>query len=788
MMYKKVFPALLVGLIAVSTIGGVRKDYHGPTVEASGITQVESNPVTPSPSADPVLEESSLTTDSPSTATGRQVAPSTPEVSATIPSANAVAPASAEATPPVVTVETGEPVAVAWPAPNTDTLPAPAELSPQGPTTEAKEARPTPATASPEAPATELPVEVAELDTRRPTTTLASPTASRPFNGPVTIQVDATDDHELARITANIYQGSTLVKSTSTRVEGKATATHTATVSLPSGSYTIRYNAVDTAGNVSKTETLAIEVDTDAPSATVKAQSLGANGVYRKVSYKLEDAGSGQIDYITINGVKKDLTNNKWSDANDIVPGRDGAVEGTNTLVVFDTAGNSTSYTFELDTVAPKATVKPASMGANGVYRKVSYKLEDAGSGKIDYITINGVKKDLTNNKWSDANDIVPGTDGAVEGTNTLVVVDTAGNSTSYTFVLDTTGPEVTVKAETLGANGVYRTISYKLHDATTVDKVTINGQVKDLENNEWSDVNGVVPGVFGGVEGANTLVAYDALGNTTTVKFVLDTVKPTATVKSESVGANGVYRTVSYALEDAGQGQIDYIVINGHKKDLTNNKWSDANGLTTGQYNAVEGTNTLVVFDTAGNSSSYTFVLDTKGPDVSVKPESIQANGAYRNLSVKLHDAAKVDKVTINGHVKDLANNEWSDVNGIIPGMFGAVEGANVLVAYDALGNTTTLNFVLQTVAPVATLDATVGEVADVPVTTVSDAGAAEASVLEIAPPDASAPEIAVSEASVPEASVPEIAVPEIAAPEIVVPEIVVPSAPEVIATATDG
>ena len=171
------------------------------------------------------------------------------------------------------------------------------------------------------------------------------------------IQVDAADNHGLARVTANIYQGSTLVKSTSTSVDGKATATHTATVNLPSGNYTIRYNASDIAGNVSTTKTIDIVVDVDAPTATVKPDmSVGANGVFRKVSYKLAD-DPGQIDYVTINGVEKDLTNNKWSDVNDIVPGLFGAVEGTNTLIVVDTAGNSSSYNFVLDTVKPTSTL-----------------------------------------------------------------------------------------------------------------------------------------------------------------------------------------------------------------------------------------------------------------------------------------------------------------------------------------------------------------------------------------------------------------------------------------------
>ena len=52
---------------------------------------------------------------------------------------------------------------------------------------------------------------------------------------------------------------------------------------------------------------------------------------------------------------------------------------------------------------------------------------------------------------------------------------------------------------------------------------MTLNGKVKDLTDNAWSDVNFVKPGVFGGVVGLNTLVVYDVAGNATTVQFTLN-------------------------------------------------------------------------------------------------------------------------------------------------------------------------------------------------------------------------------------------------------------------------
>ncbi len=180
-----------------------------------------------------------------------------------------------------------------------------------------------------------------------------------------------------------------------------------------------------------------------------------------------------------------------------------------------------------VDETAPTVTVKEGAdytVGSDGRYAKVSFKLYD--EGKIDRLTLNGVEKDLADNEWSDLNFVAPGVFGAVEGENTLVVYDVAGNATTVDFVLDTTGPRVTVKSGeqfTIGSDGEYEKVSFKLHDPSKIDRLTLNGVEKDLADNEWSDLNFVAPGAFGAVEGENTLVVYDALGNHTTIEFILN-------------------------------------------------------------------------------------------------------------------------------------------------------------------------------------------------------------------------------------------------------------------------
>ncbi|WP_067195342.1 chitobiase/beta-hexosaminidase C-terminal domain-containing protein [Microbacterium sp. XT11] len=185
-------------------------------------------------------------------------------------------------------------------------------------------------------------------DQVKPSTTLVTPTSAGP-HAALALQVDATDDRGLDRIVANIYRDGILVKSTQTAVGGATTGTHTATVAVPDGAYTIRYNARDTAGNISQTKTFAVTVDATPPTVTPKEGdtfTTSAGDAYDQVSFKLYDAG--KIDKLTLNGVTKDLSDNAWSDLNFVKPGVFGAVAGANRLVVYDLAGNSKTVDFVL--------------------------------------------------------------------------------------------------------------------------------------------------------------------------------------------------------------------------------------------------------------------------------------------------------------------------------------------------------------------------------------------------------------------------------------------------------
>ncbi|MFC6324965.1 CocE/NonD family hydrolase [Microbacterium koreense] len=105
---------------------------------------------------------------------------------------------------------------------------------------------------------------------------------------------------------------------------------------------------------------------------------------------------------------------------------------------------------------------------------------------------------------------------------------DVAGNlslTREFTVTIDATAPSATVKqgaSFTVGDEGTFSLVSFKLHDAGRVDKITLNGIEKNLTDNIWSDVNYIKPGTFGAQLGENTLNVYDVAGNVQTTVFTL--------------------------------------------------------------------------------------------------------------------------------------------------------------------------------------------------------------------------------------------------------------------------
>lgn len=181
------------------------------------------------------------------------------------------------------------------------------------------------------------------------------------------------------------------------------------------------------------------------------------------------------------------------------------------------------------DTTAPRLLVKPGLTEScpTDVAKTQSFALRDNVGVKGTWL--NGTWKGVTPNKFSDYNGIMVGKGGAVDGSNTLVVEDTSGNkSAPCTFVLDGTGPLISVRSA-VGSGGVYQKVSYGFTEQRSkVDGYSVNGKVFDLTDNKYSNVDNLTAGHWSGTrEGENVLKVWDIFGNVSSITFVIDKTAP---------------------------------------------------------------------------------------------------------------------------------------------------------------------------------------------------------------------------------------------------------------------
>jgi len=204
------------------------------------------------------------------------------------------------------------------------------------------------------------------LDAAKPVTEVTAPVNGLVTNSDFDITVHSTDDVALTKMVVNLKDagGANLSSCMNESVSG-IDQTRSCTVdvdALAEGLYGFKANAKDDSGNTSNTVSQSFIVDKTGPTITVKPTSIGGAGVYSNVSFGLFD--EYKVDKLTLNGVPKDLSDNKWSDLNFVKDGAFGGVEGTNTLVVYDVAGNSTTLVFTL--IIPVNSLVITNPAANG--------------------------------------------------------------------------------------------------------------------------------------------------------------------------------------------------------------------------------------------------------------------------------------------------------------------------------------------------------------------------------------------------------------------------------------
>ena len=394
--------------------------------------------------------------------------------------------------------------------------------------------------------------------------------------------------------------------------------------------------------------------------------------IYSKVSFKLKD--NYKVVEYEVNDTLIKITPNSWTDAN-YANIKTYLVEGENTIIVRDIAGNEATYKFTYDSIAPVYSklgilnktryvnnVKDLTWAKEGdevrilisfpeklaiepkvkIFGKeytATYRPLSSSPEKNSYYYMVDFKLDKTMPEGEIPFEISGYAD---EAKNVGEKLNNANiNHDQYTKVVyDLTAPEIIVKEESKGTDPYFSNVSFKLHDNYLVKEYEINENVVEVTPNAWTDAN------FQNIKqylvaGENTIIVRDMAGNATTRTFIYDTVAPEITVKEESKGTDPYFSNVSFKLHD------NYLVkeyeINGKIMKVTPNAWTDANFQNIKQY-LVAGENTIIVRDMAGNATTKTFIYDTVAPEYS-------AMGIFNWTNNK--DGEDVKIATKNEHIR---------------------------------------------------------------------------------------------------------------------------------------
>ncbi|MGE6517494.1 S-layer homology domain-containing protein [Lysinibacillus sphaericus] len=365
------------------------------------------------------------------------------------------------------------------------------------------------------------------------------------------------------------------------------------------GAKTIYVQFKDKVGNTSTgTISSMITVDTIAPIIS----NVEHGKVYNNKVNAVFNEGSGL------------LNGNPYTSGTDITQ------DGTYTLIVTDTAGNSATVTFKIDTTAPIVT----GVTNDGIYKSNVTVTFNEGTA-----TLNGTA-------------LISGMLVTMDGMYTLVVTDSAGNVTTVNFMIDTEAPLVTGVTN----GGIYK------------DKVTITF------NEGTATLNGAAfaSGTEIGHDGSYTLIVTDAAGNVTTVNFMIDRTAPTVT----GITNGGAYK--------------DKVTIGFNKGTATLNGVAFTSGTEVDQ----EGMYTFVLTDASGHVTTIHFTIDKTAPTVT----GVTNGGNYK------------DKVTVG------FNEGTATLNGVIFASGHEInqDGSYTLVVADTAGNVTTISFTIDSTAPTVT------------------------------------------------------------------------------------
>ena len=470
-----------------------------------------------------------------------------------------------------------------------------------------------------------------------------------------------------------------------------SSTSYTVTTPLTAGTHTWYMQAVDSAGNTTKsTSTFTINVADVVPPATALSTNPSS-----------PDGSGGWFvtaPVITLTRNEPGATYYQWDSTSPsgwqtYATGGITGPEGKHTLYYYsdDTSANTEtvkSKAFNVDLSAPAAfnigspadnsstnnVTKPTftwTASSDSVSGVAKYQLYVDGSLNRDYLSASSTSYTMTTPLDAGAH------------TWNVKAVDVAGNAVSSTATFTLNVSDVTPPVTTLstnpsgpdGSNGWFKAKPSIL--LTRNEPGTTYYQVDSTSTGGWTVYTSATAGV-GAQEGQHTVYFYstDSYNNTETIRSQLikiDTAAPSSGITSPVNGAhlNGTSCTISGTASDTASSGLSKIEIS-----INDGVWVTASGTTAWSYSwplPADGSYTIKsrATDIAGNvetvGSGISVLVDKAAPSV---VSNGPADGAT-NVSIATNITAvfseDIDPATINGTTFTLKDNNNNPITGTV-------------------------------------------------------------------------------------------------------------------------
>ncbi|WP_370242905.1 Ig-like domain-containing protein, partial [Alteromonas abrolhosensis] len=457
---------------------------------------------------------------------------------------------------------------------------------------------------------------------------------------------------------------------------------------LPEGDYSVEVTATDDAGNSTTATEDGGNIDTTAPVLTLNPQ------------------GTGNDETPNISG------------STDLAPG------STVTLTVTDSAGNTQTFDAIVDANGDFSADVPNAI-PDGSYTVTASASDDAGNTTTtsDTGTLDTSAPALTLDAQVTVSDTTPTISGTTDlpagSTVTLFVTDSAGNTQTFTALVDASG-NFSADVPAPLAEGDYSVTATATDSNGNSASVTDNNGIVDtvapvISLDALGSNNDTTPTISGNTDLAAgesvTLSITDNNGNTQTVTATVDA-NGNFTVDVPAALAEGDYTVTATATDDAGNsasanatGTIDTTAptLTLDPQGLGN----DTTPTISGSTDLAEGSVvSLVITDSAGNIQTVTATVDAAG-NFTVDVPAALAEGSYSVEATAIDEAGNSTSVLDNSGVIDITPpelnlDELTPENNATPTISGTTNlpaGAIVtLTVVDSAGNTQTFAATVQT------------------------------------------------------------------------------------------